>query len=111
MELLLQKSKCSIFHNIFKYIEDIYFFAVNTKYISSSVLKTSEFSQVCLTSEILMLSTHEMKYIWYLPKKCKFSFYFILYIGYITEMEVLKMQKQFFLANPNNFGTKIFVTF
>ena len=27
-----------------KYIEDIYFFEVNTKYISSSVLKTSEFS-------------------------------------------------------------------
>ena len=26
------------------YIEDIYFFEVNTKYISSSVLKTSEFS-------------------------------------------------------------------
>ena len=26
------------------YIEDIYFFGVNTKYISSSVLKTSEFS-------------------------------------------------------------------
>ena len=25
-------------------IEDIYFFEVNTKYISSSVLKTSEFS-------------------------------------------------------------------
>ena len=33
--------------NIFKFsrdIEDIYFFEVNTKYISSSVLKTSEFS-------------------------------------------------------------------
>ena len=27
-----------------KDIEDIYFFEVNTKYISSSVLKTSEFS-------------------------------------------------------------------
>ena len=33
------------------YIEDIYFFEVNTKYISSSVLKTSEFSQVRSTSE------------------------------------------------------------
>ena len=32
-------------------IEDIYFFEVNTKYISSSVLKTSEFSQVRSTSE------------------------------------------------------------
>ena len=27
-----------------RYIKDIYFFEVNTKYISSSVLKTSEFS-------------------------------------------------------------------
>ena len=27
-----------------EYIEDIYFFEVNAKYISSSVLKTSEFS-------------------------------------------------------------------
>ena len=34
-------------------MEDIYFFEVNTKYISWSVLKTSEFS---------MFSTHEMKY-------------------------------------------------
>ena len=32
-------------------IEDIYFFGVNTKYISSSVLKTSELSQVHSTSE------------------------------------------------------------
>ena len=28
-------------------IEDIYFFDVNNKYISLSVLKTSDFSQVC----------------------------------------------------------------
>ena len=34
-----------------KYIEDIYFFEVNTIYISSSVLKTSEFSRVRSTSE------------------------------------------------------------
>ena len=37
------------------YIEDICFFEVNTAYISSSELKTS--------------GTHEMKYIWYSPKK------------------------------------------
>ena len=51
--------------------EDIYFFEVNTKYISSSVLK------------IQMFSTHEMKYIRYLQKKSKFSFYFILFIGHM----------------------------
>ena len=35
------------------YIEDIYFFKVNTKYISSSELKTSKFSRACSTSENL----------------------------------------------------------
>ena len=40
-------------------------FEVNTKYISPSALK------------IPMFSTHEMKYIWYLPKKV--NFLFILY--------------------------------
>ena len=33
-------------------IEDIYFFEVNTKYISSNVLKISVISRVCSTSEI-----------------------------------------------------------
>ena len=47
------------------YTEDIYFFEVDTKYISLSVLKTSEFSLV----KILMFSTHMMKYILYLSKK------------------------------------------
>ena len=35
-----------------KYIEDIYFFEVNTKYISSNVLKISVISRVRSTSEI-----------------------------------------------------------
>ena len=34
-----------------RYVEDICFFEVNTKYISSSELKTSEFSRVRSTSE------------------------------------------------------------
>ena len=47
-----------IFHQPYK-IEDSYFFEVNTKYISSSVLKTSEFSRVlgCALVKILMFST------------------------------------------------------
>ena len=63
--------------SIKKYIEDIYFFEVNTKYISSNALKISLISRVRSTNEIADISTHEMKYIWYLPKKGKFSFYFI----------------------------------
>ena len=35
-----------------RYIGDIYFFEVNTKYISSNVLKISEISRVRSTSEI-----------------------------------------------------------
>ena len=35
------------------YIKDIYFLSVNTKYISSSELKTSKFSRVRSTSENL----------------------------------------------------------
>ena len=35
----------------YKYIEDIYFFEVNTKYISSNVMKVSGNSRVRSTSE------------------------------------------------------------
>ena len=36
---------------VFRFIEDIFFLEVNTKYISSILLKTSEFSWVRSTSE------------------------------------------------------------
>ena len=50
---------------------------MNTKYISSNVLKISAISRVRSTSEIAdIFSTHQMKYVWYLSKKSKFSFYF-----------------------------------
>ena len=38
--------------SIEKYIEDIYFFEVNTKYISSNAFKISVISRVRSTSEI-----------------------------------------------------------
>ena len=60
-----------------QYIEDIYFFEVNTKYISLSVLKTSEFSRVCSKSENSDVFNSDMKYILYLQKKV--NFLFILY--------------------------------
>ena len=44
-------SRCII--SVKQYIEDIYFFEVNIKYISSSELKTSKFSRVRSTSENL----------------------------------------------------------
>ena len=61
------------------YIEDIYFFEVNTIYISSSaVKKISIFHECEARVKMLIFSLHEMKYFWYLPRKSKFSFYFIL---------------------------------
>ena len=81
-----------------KYIEDICFFEVNTKYISSCELKTSEFSQVRSTSETFMFSTHE-----------KANFLFILYNT--RALQAVKMQKLKIFENTNNFGTTLFLTF
>ena len=69
MVVLIVTSVADVFYRNAVYIEDICFFEVNTKYISSSELKTPEFLRV--------FSTHEMKYIWYSPKKA--NFLFILY--------------------------------
>ena len=48
-------------------------------------------------------------------RKSKFSFYFRLFYAMCnvssTEKEVLQMQTPNTLVNPDNFGTKIFVTF
>ena len=62
----------------------IYFFEVNATFISSSVLKTSEFSRVRSTSvnSDLINSRDEIDLV-FTKKKKKKSFYFILFIGYI----------------------------
>ena len=61
-----------------QYIEDIYFFEVNTKYISSSELKTSKFSRVCSTSENLdVFKSRDEIYLVFTDKKV--NFLFILY--------------------------------
>ena len=54
-----------------KYIEDIYFFEVSTKYISSNVLKMSAFSRdsVRSTTEIDDIFNTWDEIFWYLPKK------------------------------------------
>ena len=51
-----------------QYIEDIYFFEVNTKYISSSaVKKISIFHECVARGKMLIFSPHKMKYVLYLP--------------------------------------------
>ena len=76
---------------------------MNTKYISSSVLKTSEFSRMRSTSENSDFQLMRYNIFGIYRKKSKFSFYRL--------HTMLKMQKRKFSANPNNFDTKIFVTF
>ena len=56
---------------------------MNTKYISSSVLKTLDFSRVLIMSENHDVLDSRDEIFWYLPKNSKFSFYFILFIGYM----------------------------
>ena len=67
-----------------KYIEDIYFFEVNTKYISSSVLKSSEFSRVRSTSENShVFNSRDETYLVFTEKKVfchKYSFVFFYII-------------------------------
>ena len=60
-------------------IEDIYFFEVNTKYNSSSVLKTSEFSWVRSTYENFDVCNSRDEIYLVFTKKSKLSFYFILF--------------------------------
>ena len=61
-----------------KDIEDICFFEVNTKYISSSELKTSEFSRVRSTSEnYYVVNSRDEIYLVFTEKKA--NFLFILY--------------------------------
>ena len=52
------------------YIEDIYFFEVNTKYISSSMSKTSELLRVRSTSENSdVFNSHDEIYLVFTKKK------------------------------------------
>ena len=60
----------------FKYIQDIYFFEVNTKYISSNVLKISVISRVRSRSEMADIFNTCNEIVLVFTKKSKFSFYF-----------------------------------
>ena len=81
------------------------------------MLKTSEFSRVLCTRENSdVLNSQDDIYLVFTKKNV--NVLFILYFIQATcnvqpneKKEVLKMQKRTFLANPNNFGTRMFVTF
>ena len=85
----------------YTYIENIYFFEVNTKYISSSAVKKISIFQECVARvKMLIFSPREMKYIWYLLKKVNF-----LLILYSTEIQ--KAQPNFFLVRFDFFSVFI----
>ena len=57
------------------HIEDIYFSEVNTKYISSNVLKISLITRVCSTNEIIDIFSIQDEIFLIFTKKSKFSFF------------------------------------
>ena len=100
------------FPMLLKYIEDICFFEVNTKYISSSELKTSEFSRVRSTSENFYVFNSRDEIYLVFTEKSKFPFYFIQYTDIFQfTRHAVKMQKPKIFENTNNFGTTLFLTF
>ena len=63
-----------------KYIEDICFFEVNTKYISPSELKTSKFSRVRSTSEnFYVFNTRGEIYLVFTEKKQIFFLFYTIH--------------------------------
>ena len=63
-----------------RYIEDICFFEVNTKYISSSELKTSEFSRVRSTSEnFYVFNSRDEIYLVFTDKKQIFFLFYTIH--------------------------------
>ena len=62
------------------YIEDICFFEVDTKYISSSELKTSEFSRVRSTSEnFYVFNSRDEIYLVFTEKKQIFFLFYTIH--------------------------------
>ena len=97
------------------YIEDICFFSVNTKYISSSELKTSEFSRVRSTSEnFYVFNSRDEIYLVFTEKKQIFFLFYTIHRHFPTHNaggENAKKKKKKNFENTNNFGTTLFLTF
>ena len=67
---------------------------MNTKYDLSNVLKTSEFSRVCSTSENSdVFNSRDEMFLVFTPQKSKFSFLFYTFNRLHALSHPLKMQK------------------
>ena len=86
---------------------------MNTKYISSSELKTSEFSRVCSTSENFDVFNSRDEIDLVFTEKSKFSFLFYTIHGYfpIHKAGGDNAKTNFFFENTNNFVTTLFLAF
>ena len=95
-----------------KYIEDICFFEVNTKYISSSELKTSEFSRVRSTSENYYVSnSRDEIYLVFTEKKQIFFLFYTMHRHFPMHKVGGENAKTKSFENTNNFGTTLFLMF
>ena len=79
LKLLPNNSWIRLINKDGKHVEDIYFFEVNTKSISSSVLKTSEFTWVRSMNENFNVFNSWDEIYLVFTKKSKFSIYLILF--------------------------------
>ena len=78
---------------------------MNTKYISSNVLKISVISRVRRRVKLLIFSTHNMKYFWYLPKK-KFFFPFREKTFFPSHFSIIMLGSARLMGRPYNIGWK-----
>ena len=92
---------------LIKYIEDIYFFEVNTKYISSSVLKSLEFSLERSTNENFDVFNSRDDI--YLVFTKKVNFLFILY--FLEDLQLVNLLTMLVGESQNvKEGKGVFVT-
>ena len=95
-----------------KDIEDICFFSVNTKYISSSELKTSEFSRVRSTSEnYYVFKSRDEIYLVFTEKKQIFFLFYTMHRHFPMHKVGGENEKTKNFENTNNFGTTLFLMF
>ena len=93
-------------------IEDICFFEVNTKYISSSELKTSEFSRVRSTSEnYYVFNSRDEIYLVFTEKKQIFFLFYTMHRHFPMHKVGGENAKTIFFENLNNFSTTLFLMF
>ena len=85
---------------------------MNTKYISSSELKTSEFSRVQSTSKNFdVFNSRDEIYLVFTEKKKQMFLFYTIHGHFLIHKAGGENAKSKFFENTNNFGTTFFRTF